>query len=83
MKWLKECYRNVLYNRVTISTAIKLLKKGQEVYVWCYNDMGYVDERVKLGIFKDDVYGDIEYIDYLKYEYKGRVRFYIKEEIKK
>lgn len=34
------------------------------------------------GIFKDDIDKDIEYIDYLTAEYKGRIRFYLKEEKK-
>ena len=45
--------------------------------------MSYVNERIRLGIFKDDIYNDIEYIDYLMCEYKGRVKFYIKEEVNK
>lgn len=82
MKWLKECYRNVLYTRITKSKAQRLIKSGQGVYAWVYDNMGYVDERIRLGIFKDDIYRDIEYVDYLIHEYKGRVRFYLKEEKK-
>lgn len=80
MKWLKECYRNVLYTRITKSKAQRLIKSGQVVYVWIYDNMGYVVERVRLGIFKDDVYREVEYMDYLIHEYKGRVRFYLNED---
>lgn len=79
MKWLKECYRNELYTRITKRKAQNLIKNGQVVYTWIYDNMGYVDERIRLGVFKDDIIRDIEYIDYLLFEYKGRVRFYIKE----
>lgn len=80
MKWLKECYRNVLYTRITKSKAQRLIKSGQVVYAWIYDNMGYVVERVRLGIFKDDVYREAEYMDYLIHEYKGKVRFYLIEE---
>ena len=83
MKWLKSCYRNVLYSRITKRKAQKLIKSGQVVYIWIYDNMGYVDERIRLGIFKDDMDSDIDYIDYLMCEYKGRVKFYIKEEVNK
>lgn len=74
MKWLKECYRNVLYTRITKSKALRLIKSRQLVYAWTFDNMGYVEERVKLG--------DVEYIDYLTNEYSGRIRFYLKEEKK-
>ena len=80
MKWLKACYRNVLYTRITKNKAIRLIKSGQVVHVWTYDNMECVEERIRLGIFKDDIDKDIEYIDYLTAEYKGRIRFYLKEE---
>lgn len=83
MKWLKECYRNVLYTRITKSKAIRLIKSGQVVHVWIYDNMEYVEERIKLGDDKDNINNDIEYIDYLMFQYKGKVRFYLKEEISK
>lgn len=81
MKWLKADYRNELYTRITKRKAQRLIKSGRVVYAWTYDNMGYVDERLKFGIFKDDVYRDIDYLDYLTVEYKSRVRFYIKMEV--
>lgn len=75
MKWLKECYRNVLYTRITKRKAQRPIKSGQVVYAWVYDNMGYVDERIRLGIFKDDIFNDSEYSDYLIHKYKGRVKF--------
>lgn len=53
------------------------------MYVWTYDNMEYVEERIRLGIFKDDIDNDIEYIYYLTAKYKGRIRFYLKDEVTK
>lgn len=79
MKWLKECYRNVLYTRITKSKALRLIKNRQLVYVRTFDNMGYVEWRSTVGETKGNFDGDIEYIDYLTNEYNGRIRFYLKE----
>lgn len=83
MKWLKECYRNVLYTRITKSKALRLIKSRQLVYAWTFDNMYSVEERVKLGETNGNFEGDVEYIDYLTNEYNGRIRFYLKEEVSK
>lgn len=80
MKWLKADYRNELYTRITKNKALRLIKSGQIVYIWTYDNMEYVEERVKLGEVKDYINSDIEQIECLTIEYKGRVKFYIKVE---
>jgi len=82
MKWLKADYRNVLYTRITKSKALRLIKNRLLVYAWTYDNMGYVEERVKLGETNGNFESDIEYIDYLTAEYQGRIKFYLKEDKK-
>ena len=80
MKWLKECYRNVLYTRITKSKALRLIKNRQLVYVWTFDNMGCVEERTTIGEIIDNFEGDVAYIEYLTHAYNGRIRFYLKEE---
>jgi hypothetical protein len=81
MKWLKVCYRNELYNRITKSKAQRLIENGQTVYIWIYDNMGYVDERIKLSIDENNITANIKYLNYLMFEYRGRVKFYMKAEV--